>query len=198
MTQLHTRTLLSLRWGMSSWFIFSCIGLMSRATVTSHSVIVQSWAVPGLMLLQHKPLSAALGIVVSFSLQYPPIPIYEDWMSAWTNVSTLKNSLWAWGWGEEGKCGWLHCSTHPGVLLLQPRAHGSSQLEPGWGTASLEAWPGTALLFPGKSSLLASSIGITLEMSTNKWNITTARSEVLSPSCSWQTLKTSSSLKVFP
>lgn len=154
------------------------------------------------MLLQHNPPSVALVIVVRFFLQYPPIPIYEEWMSPWTNVSTLKTLCMSMRIRWRGKtCGWLHCSTQVccWCRLLQARAPASSQLGAGWSTASLQAWPGTAVLFPEKASLLArNSIGTSLEMSTNKWNITAAKTKVLSPSCLWQTLKNSSSLKLLP
>lgn len=56
--------------------------MMSIATVTSSSVIVQSWAVSP-MLLQHKPLGDALLIVVRFLLHFQPFsPIFIDTESA--------------------------------------------------------------------------------------------------------------------
>lgn len=84
-------------------------------------------------------------------------------MSPWTNVSTLKALWWAWGSGEEGAV-WLPALQCPAVLLmLQARAPGSSQLEH-------SLWkPGLEQLCPQSSSLLASSIGTSLEMSINKW-----------------------------
>lgn len=83
------------------------------------------------MLLQHKPLSAALLIVVRFSLQYPPIPIYEDWMSPWTNVSTLKTLCEREDQVKRENV-WLVALQYPGVLLIQaPAGKGTWQLPAG-------------------------------------------------------------------
>lgn len=66
---------------------------------------------------------------------------------------------------------WLVALQYPGVLLmLAPAGKGTCQLSAGnrLKHSLSQAWPGTAVLLPEQSSLLASGIGTSLEMSTNK------------------------------
>lgn len=149
MTQLHTRTLLSLRWGMSSWFIFSSISIWSIATVTSGSVT------GGVLELSLWCCFSTNPLALHFNYTAPPcshvLGLPEEWMSGWPHASWLL--LYSVGlkvrWRRK-TCSRLCCGPQAYCCwrLLQESTYCKCQP---WSDAAQRVWkPGPSMLFPEK------------------------------------------------